>query len=165
MSDNSVHVARFDRLTPRELRVLVLSIDGDQTTADIAGVLGTTRGTVQSIRQSVRRKLAVPPHVDLRWFIESVPGLQDLVNTERRAPEEAPTPQPDRRSKVVLRSALRELEELAARTAARASALAALSSDDASIGDEVHLLRTIADSLTTVNATAIERARMASSYS
>ena len=161
MSDTSVHAARFDRLTPRELRVLVLSIDGNQTTADIAAVLGTTRGTVQSIRQTVRRKLAVPPHVDLRWFVESVPGLSELVATERTA-DAASTPRTDRRSRAVLRTAIRELEDLTDRTAARASTLASLGSDDdGSLGDEVRLLRTIADSLSSVTATVLERARMA----
>lgn len=140
--------------------MLVLSLDEHHTTTDIAGLLGTTRGTIQSVRQSVRRKLAVPPHVDLRWFVASVPGLAELVASERSSVA-ATAPRNDRRSRAVLRATLRELEDLADRTTARASALATLTTNDTQLGDELRVLRNLADSLTAVSTTALERARLA----
>ena len=140
----------------------MLSLDGQHTTNDIADVLGTTRGTVQSIRQTVRRKLAVPPHVDLGWFVSSVPQLQELV-ANRPAVAAAPAPSAERRTRSVLRSALRELQDLADRTASRASALAALAVDgvDDAMGDEVRALQAIATSLEAVSVSALEQARTA----
>jgi DNA-binding CsgD family transcriptional regulator len=121
---------RYTRLTPREARVLVLLLDG-ATTQEIAGILGVGRGTVNGVRQSIRRKLAIPAHADLGDSVTRLPGIRDHLR-QVAEPVVVPHPAPDRRRNLVLRAALRDIDGVATRAAAKSRALVTLAaaSDD-----------------------------------
>lgn len=116
---------RFRRLTQREVQVLLLLLEGPASTQDIVDVIGSSRAAVSSIRQSIRRKLGVPRHADLRDFVETVPGLREYAREGVR--DEASRPDVERRRHLVLRASLRDLQTLSNRLTARAESLRALS--------------------------------------
>ena len=119
--------SRLQSLTPRERQVLLLWIEPKSTVQDAADALGTTTGTISSVRQSIRRKLAVPRGSDLVDFLrDNEADLGTVFGT--------PTPEPvvERRRLHVLRSAIRDLDVTARRATTRAAALHRLAehSDD-----------------------------------
>ena len=153
---------RYRRLTPREARVLVLMINGASTT-DIADVLGVGRGTINGIRQSIRRKLAIPARADLPDFVSRLPGLGEHLRNVAE-PIVVPRPTADRRSNLVLRAALRDLDAAAVRVAAKSRALTTLaessSADDRErMLEEAELVASIAGELTEVHGRALALAR------
>lgn len=119
--------SRLQSLTPRERQVLLLWVEPKSTVQDAADALGTTPGTVSSVRQSIRRKLAVPRGSDVVDFLRA--NQADLS-----AVFDTPTPEPtvERRRLHVLRSAIRDLDVTARRASTRAAALQRLAehSDD-----------------------------------
>ena len=120
--------SRLQSLTPRERQVLVLWMDPKTTVQDAADALGTTTGTVSSVRQSIRRKLAVPRGSEVVEFLRAQEADLGMLF-------EAPTAEPvavERRRLHVLRSAIRDLEVTARRATTRAAALQRLAehSDD-----------------------------------
>ena len=121
--------SRLQSLTPRERQVLLLWADEQTTVQDAADALGTTTGTVSSVRQSIRRKLAVPRGSDVLEFLRTNGADLGVVF-------DTPTPEPviERRRLHVLRSAIRDLDMTARRASTRAAALQRLaehSDDDA----------------------------------
>ena len=113
-------------MTPREARVLVLLLEGPVSTRDIADVLGSSPGSVHAIRQTIRRKLAIPRNA--ASVVEQLPHLRTLAN-QRRDETAPPLPVAERRTNLVLRSAMRELDTAANRVRAKAAALASLADD------------------------------------
>ena len=110
--------SRLQSLTPRERQVLLLWAESRSTVQDAADALGTTAGTISSVRQSIRRKLAVPRGSDVVEFLRA--NEADLG-----AVFDTPTPEPvvERRQLHVLRSAIRDLDVTARRASTRAAAL------------------------------------------
>lgn len=153
---------RYTRLTPREARVLVLLLDG-ATTPDIADVLGVGRGTVNGVRQAIRRKLAIPSHADLSDFVAGHPGIQEHLR-QVAEPIVVPRPAADRRRDLVLRAALRDLDTAAERIAAKGRALVTLADSSMDVDrqgmlDEAALVATIASELGDLHARALAMAR------
>ena len=121
--------ARFRRLTARELRLLVLVIDGGPRHREISETLGVSRGSVANAIASIRRKLAVPSHEDLRQFVLSVPELATLVREVDSSDLAAATI--ERRERHVLRTTITEIEAMAQRVRRRADALGVAAGSDA----------------------------------
>jgi DNA-binding CsgD family transcriptional regulator len=132
---------RFQRLTAREVRVLILLLEGQTSTRDIADVLGSTPGAVQTMRQTIRRKLAVPRNGDLAAFVDDLPALRDLATRPPEATSSRPVA--ERRRNLVLRSAVRDLAAAAERVRAKAGALTTLATD--ADGEEQQALLAEAD--------------------
>lgn len=119
--------SRLQSLTPRERQVLLLWVEPKSTVQDAADALGTTPGTVSSVRQSIRRKLAVPRGSDVVDFLRANEAdLSAVFDTP------AQEPVVERRRLHVLRSAIRDLDVTARRASTRAAALQRLAehSDD-----------------------------------
>ncbi|MFN2641442.1 MAG: LuxR C-terminal-related transcriptional regulator, partial [Actinomycetota bacterium] len=69
MSDDREQLrARAGRLTPRELRVLALVMEGRSTQA-ACEMIGIAPGTFESHKQAIRRKLSVPRGKRLEAFL------------------------------------------------------------------------------------------------
>ena len=122
--------SRLHSLTPRERQVLLLWADQRSTVQDAADALGTTTGMVSSVRQSIRRKLAVPRGSDVVEFLRANGADLSVVFD---AADDEPVPV-ERRRLHVLRSAIRDLDMTARRASTRAAALQRLaehSDDDA----------------------------------
>ena len=125
-------MSRLQSLTPRERQVLVLWVDQKATVQDAADALGTTTGTISSVRQSIRRKLAVPRGSEVGEFLRSNGVDVEALFDEPAAPAAAEEAPPERRRLHVLRSAIRDLDVTARRAVTRANALHRLAahSDD-----------------------------------
>jgi len=121
--------SRLESLSPRERQVLLLWADPSSTVQDAADALGTTSGTISSVRQSIRRKLAVPRGSDVIEFLRDNDVDLEAVLGGTKPPGAPPV---ERRRLHVLRSAIRDLDVTARRAATRAAALhrLAASSDD-----------------------------------
>lgn len=160
--DTDMSSERYTRLTPREARVLVLLLDG-ATTPDIADVLGVGRGTVNGVRQAIRRKLAIPAHADLSEFVTQLPGIREHLR-QVAEPIVVPRPAADRRRDLVLRAALRDLDTAAERIAAKGRALTTLADSSIDIDrqrmlEEASLVATIAAELNDLHERALSLAR------
>lgn len=127
MAAIDLYEQRLRGLTAREARVLVLLLDGRVSTRDLADVLGSTTAAVQTIRQSIRRKLAIPRNGDLAHFFDAMPALRDVA--VRLTPPAPSAPARERRTNLVLRATMRELDDTASRVRAKAGALASLAGD------------------------------------
>lgn len=144
----------------------MLLLEGHSSTRDLADILGSTPGAVQTVRQTIRRKLAVPRNGDLAQFIDDLPGLRDLAR-ERLAPGPRPA-LGERRQNLVLRAAVRELESAVARVRAKVGALTALAREASAeehdaILAEAAVIDLIAQELEGVRSRAVEIARAGSS--
>jgi hypothetical protein len=157
---------RVGRLTPRELRVLLLLAE-DLSAEDIAVTSGLSVQQVAGIRQALRRKLAVPPGQQLGMFVKHMPDVVTMARTsaaEPAVPVESSSRSllVDRRSKLLLRKSIQELHELIERIESRVAALSALR-DNAGDGDavdhEIELLRSIGEELVAADQVILARAR------
>ncbi len=128
---------RAKRLTPREWRVVALSIEG-VAAEDACAALGVAEGTLKSHKQAIRRKLGVPRgkrlERHLRENLEALPaGIRPTVAAAGPAPVDASIA--ERRVRLLLRLTLQELLEVADNADLRAALLqqtvARISSDDA----------------------------------
>lgn len=151
--------ARFRRLTARELRLLVLVIEHGMRFRDVSEILGVSRGSVANAIASIRRKLAVPSHEDLRHFVMSVPELASLVGEAN--PSELATAEIERREQHVLRTTITEIEAMAQRVRRRAEALGMAAGSDAreELGAEVRTVLSIAELIDQLRDQAMTLAR------
>ena len=129
---------RAKRLTPREWRVVALSIEG-VAAEDACQALGVAEGTLKSHKQAIRRKLGVPRgkrlERHLRENLESLPaGIRPTVAAAAQATPVDPAIA-ERRVRLLLRLTLQELMEVADNADLRAALLQQtvqrISSDDA----------------------------------
>lgn len=114
--------SRFRRLKPREARILILVVQDRLGHRQIAEALGISRTNVTSSMRSVRRKLAVPSHMHLQRFIETVPSLAALVKDDSPVIV-ATTTKNERRQQDLLRVVIDELQAVALRARRRAATL------------------------------------------
>lgn len=162
-TDDSVDpfVSSFHRLTPREVRSLVFVVIEGVGHGELGDALGISRGNVAKIMQSIRRKLAVPGHMDLQTFIQNVPSLATLVEAAEPM-EAATTVRKERRQQDLLRVTINELQSVAGRARRRASNLksfpTAHNESDAREQETSVILR-VADVLDTAIADILREAR------
>jgi DNA-binding CsgD family transcriptional regulator len=129
---------RAKRLTPREWRVVALSIEG-VAAEDACAALGVAEGTLKSHKQAIRRKLGVPRGKRLERHLRE--NLEALPEGIRPTVAAAAAQQPidpavaERRVRLLLRLTLQELLEVADNADLRAALLhqtvQRISSDDA----------------------------------
>jgi len=116
---------RAKRLTPREWRVVALSIEG-VAAEDACAALGVAEGTLKSHKQAIRRKLGVPRgkrlERHLRENLESLPaGIRPTVAAAAEASVDPAIM--ERRVRLLLRLTLQELLEVADNADLRAALL------------------------------------------
>jgi len=116
---------RAKRLTPREWRVVALSIEG-VAAEDACAALGVAEGTLKSHKQAIRRKLGVPRgkrlERHLRENLESLPaGIRPTVAAAAEASMDPAIM--ERRVRLLLRLTLQELLEVADNADLRAALL------------------------------------------
>lgn len=141
--------SRFRRLTPREVRLLILVVEDGLGYADLAKALGVGRGNIAGTMQSIRRKLAVPRMKDLADFVRSTRPLNQALSAAKTAPPPRPAAL-DRRERDLLRMTITELQTVAATARRRATALDRLHGGGDVHGDptsteEAHLLRDVSE--------------------
>jgi DNA-binding CsgD family transcriptional regulator len=117
---------RAKRLTPREWRVVALSIEG-VAAEEACSALGIAEGTLKSHKQAIRRKLGVPRgkrlERHLRENLEALPaGIRPTIAA---AAQQAPVDPSvaERRVRLLLRLTLQELVEVADNADLRAALL------------------------------------------
>jgi len=127
MTEQSEEFAeRAKRLTPREWRVVALSIEG-VAAEDACAALGVAEGTLKSHKQAIRRKLGVPRgkrlERHLRENLDALPaGIRPTVSAAaQRAPIDPAIA--ERRVRLLLRLTLQELLEVADNADLRAALL------------------------------------------
>ncbi|TMK23165.1 MAG: hypothetical protein E6G68_00700 [Actinobacteria bacterium] len=127
MADDSSEefAERAKRLTPREWRVVALSIEG-VAAEDACAALGVAEGTLKSHKQAIRRKLGVPRgkrlERHLRENLESLPaGIRPTVAAAAEASMDPAIM--ERRVRLLLRLTLQELLEVADNADLRAALL------------------------------------------
>lgn len=153
------------RLSPRETQVAILTSEG-LSADDLASGLGIKVGTVRNIRQSLRRKLDVPPHVPLN---EALNGLFGTIPKDNRGDrplagiDDGPEPTKERRVHLSVRQAISSVGELAERLEARSAAVAAAAQQSRKSRErllwEADQLRSIAGDLHDLEAEAVARVR------
>ena len=119
---------RAKRLTPREWRVVALSIEG-VAAEDACAALGIAEGTLKSHKQAIRRKLGVPRgkrlERHLREHMEALPA--NIRPTVAAAAEAQQVPMErsvmEKRVRLLLRLTLEELLEVANNADLRAALL------------------------------------------
>lgn len=161
MAANDDLEARLRSLTAREARVLVLLLESHASTRDLADVLGSTPGAMQTIRQTIRRKLAVPRNADLAAYVGDVGGLRAAVE---HPVQPSRLPAPERRQSLVLRAAVREIDVAIDRVQTKMSALRTLAGEPGTpdrdwILAEAALVERIAAELVETRARALSIAR------
>lgn len=163
---------RAKRLTPREWRVVALSIEG-VAAEDACAALGVAEGTLKSHKQAIRRKLGVPRgkrlERHLRENLEALPeGIRPTLTAaaQQRAPVDPAVA--ERRVRLLLRLTLQELVEVADNADLRAALLSQtvqrIASEDADDArrevEELQIAaRTIRDTFEKVRADIRSRAQ------
>ena len=119
---------RAKRLTPREWRVVALSIEG-VAAEDACAALGIAEGTLKSHKQAIRRKLGVPRgkrlERHLREHMEALPAnIRPTVAAAAQA-QQVPVERSvmEKRVRLLLRLTLQELLEVADNAELRAALL------------------------------------------
>jgi DNA-binding CsgD family transcriptional regulator len=153
------------RLSPRETQVAILTAEG-LSADDLATGLGIKVGTVRNIRQTLRRKLDVPPQLPLNEALNGLFGTipkDDNASRQLAGIDESPEPGEDRRIHLSVRQAISSVAELAERLDARSAAVASAAQHTPRSRDrllwEADQLRAIADDLHELEAEAIARVR------
>lgn len=118
---------RAKRLTPREWRVVALSIEG-VAAEDACAALGIAEGTLKSHKQAIRRKLGVPRgkrlERHLRENLEALPeGIRPTVAAAAAKIQQVDPAIMERRVRLLLRLTLQELLEVADNADLRAALL------------------------------------------
>ncbi|MFY9588198.1 MAG: LuxR C-terminal-related transcriptional regulator [Actinomycetota bacterium] len=168
---------RAKRLTPREWRVVALSIEG-VASEDACAALGIAEGTLKSHKQAIRRKLGVPRgkrlERHLREHMEALPAnIRPTVAAAAQA-QQVPVERSvmEKRVRLLLRLTLQELLEVADNADLRAALLQQtvqrIESDDAEearreVEDLQIAAREIRDTFERVRADIRERGRRVSS--
>lgn len=114
---------RAERLTPQELRVLALVMEGRSTQAACEAI-GIAPGTFESHKQAIRRKLAVPRGKRLEAYLREVAEeLPELMRSEKPAAVTPIADYADRRIRWLLRLTIDEVNEVAQNAQLRAQLL------------------------------------------
>ncbi len=117
---------RAKRLTPREWRVVALSIEG-VASEDACSALGIAEGTLKSHKQAIRRKLGVPRGKRLeRHLRENLEAIPASIRPTAEAALQRAGADPsvlERRVRLLLRLTLEELLEVADNAELRAALL------------------------------------------
>ena len=115
---------RAGRLTPQELRVLALVMEG-KSTQQACETIGIAAGTFESHKQAIRRKLSVPRGKRLEAYLrEFAAELPIPLRTQRAmAPVVAPSEFSDRRIRWLLRLTIDEIGEVSDNARTRAQLL------------------------------------------
>jgi hypothetical protein len=114
--------------------VLLLSLD-ESTIQDVADALGMAASVVATVRQSIRRKLAVPKGADLRDFLR----MHDIDHETLAIEVPLDDRQTDRRRRFVLRAAIHELELALSRILSKGKTLCRLADQSPAEDREVLL--------------------------
>ncbi|HEX9776288.1 MAG TPA: LuxR C-terminal-related transcriptional regulator [Actinomycetota bacterium] len=117
--------SRVARLTPQEWRVIALSIEGVPS-SEACEALGIAPGTLESHRQAIRRKLAIPRGVRFESFVRDnfAEGVELPAEPEKREPRQVGAEVADRRVRWLLRITLEEVAEVAMAAGLRSQLLA-----------------------------------------
>lgn len=116
---------RASRLTPREWRVIAMVLEGVPT-ADACQALGIAPGTLESHKQAIRRKLAIPRGERLERALKEFAARVPVTVPEEAPPKDkAPVPKEvaERRVRLLFRMTIEELLETANNADLRASLL------------------------------------------
>jgi hypothetical protein len=116
--------SRVSRITPQEWRVIALAIEGVAPSA-ACEALGIALGTLESHKQAIRRKLAIPKGERFESFVRSH-FAEGVPIPERRDAAAAPAKESshaDRRVRWLLRITLQEVSEAATSARLRAQLL------------------------------------------
>ncbi|MEA3020333.1 MAG: hypothetical protein QOI47_1857 [Actinomycetota bacterium] len=143
--------------------MLVLAVQDGVGPQALADALGVSRGSMASTLQSVRRKLAVPPHQELRRFVEGLPNLAALLTSGDADKVIDLNADRSRRRRDLLRLTIDELKAAAVRARRRGEALQCLplpDGEDAAVRvEEAELVLGIAELLDAAVATVVAKAR------
>jgi DNA-binding CsgD family transcriptional regulator len=116
---------RASRLTPREWRVIAMVLEGVSTN-DACQALGIAPGTLESHKQAIRRKLAIPRGERLERALKEFASSVPVAIPEEEAPKtKTPVPKEvqERRVRLLFRMTIEELLEVANNADLRASLL------------------------------------------
>jgi DNA-binding CsgD family transcriptional regulator len=115
---------RAGRLTPQELRVLALVMEG-KSTQQACETIGIAPGTFESHKQAIRRKLSVPRGKRLEAYLREFAGELPVQIRPAKAPAPAQVPADfaDRRIRWLLRLTIDEIGEVADNARMRAQLL------------------------------------------
>lgn len=116
---------RAKRLTPREWRVVALSIEG-VASEDACSALGIAEGTLKSHKQAIRRKLAIPRGERLERALKEFAAAVPVTVPEEAPPKDkaaVPKEVSERRVRLLFRMTIEELLETANNADLRASLL------------------------------------------
>lgn len=116
---------RAGRLTPQELRVLALVMEG-KSTQQACESIGIAAGTFESHKQAIRRKLSVPRGKRLEAYLrEFAAELPIPLRTQRAltSPVAPPSEFADRRIRWLLRLTIDEIGEVSDNARTRAQLL------------------------------------------
>lgn len=156
-------VLRLRRLTPREVRLLILAAEGDLTHRELSETLGVTQGNVAATMQRVRRKLAVPRHENLSVFVAGHPTLATELISPRPTAHPGRGQQTKQRELHLLRATIDDLKSVAVRARQRADSLeVALVADETAKAmqvEEVWTMRRVAELTDDAVAEALSIAR------
>lgn len=116
---------RASRLTPREWRVIAMVLEGVPTN-DACQALGIAPGTLESHKQAIRRKLAIPRGERLERALKEFATAVPVTVPEEAPPKEksaVPKEVSERRVRLLFRMTIEELLETANNADLRASLL------------------------------------------
>jgi DNA-binding CsgD family transcriptional regulator len=154
---------RANQLTPREWRVVALVLEG-VAAQEACDALGIAPGTLESHKQAIRRKLAIPRGQRLERFLQT--HVAELPIPKPRAPRvQTVSPEvAERRIRWLLRITLQELSEVAASAGLRAQLLSQTVSrmgteDPAEAQREIRELEDVAREVGETYRRLIERVR------
>lgn len=157
-------VERTDRITPQEWRVIALAIEGVPPSQQ-CDALGIAMGTLESHRQAIRRKLAIPRGQRFESFVRGNLAGDVRVNEMKAPPRQVVDPATsERRVRWLLRLTLQEVSEVGLSATLRAELLGQtverMGSDNADEArSEIEDLRAVAAEMRAVYEKMLERAR------
>jgi len=154
--------ARASRITPQEWRVIALSIEG-VAPSQACDALGIALGTLESHKQAIRRKLAIPKGERFEAFVRKH-FAEGVPIPEKQAPTPVDQSVQDRRVRWLLRITLQELSEAAMSAGLRAQLLEQTvsrmgSQDVEEAKREVSELQELASDMTQLYERALARIR------
>lgn len=115
---------RASRLTPREWRVIAMVLEG-VSTPDACQTLGIAPGTLESHKQAIRRKLAIPRGERLERALKEFAAAVPVTVPEEEPAKTRVVPKEvqERRVRLLFRMTVEELLEVANNADLRASLL------------------------------------------
>lgn len=156
-------VERTDRITPQEWRVIALGIEGVPPSQQ-CDALGIAMGTLESHRQAIRRKLAIPRGQRFESFVRSNLAGDVRVNEMKAPPRTVDPTTSERRVRWLLRLTLQEVSEVGLSATLRAELLGQTvdrmgTDNSAEATAEIEDLRAVATEMRLLYEKMLERAR------